>query len=394
MAQETRIGLLVGMGFIVCFAVILSNRGGLDRVAPQMPYQLFGGPAAPPPRPAGMAAQERARSMSLEGSLAPRATRDAGPSSVEEADLRLPSPTGGDASPLPRNSVPAAPPGADNPERFIQRRRSLLPTRELAAVDAAATNHNTAHEEISSPGEALASAAPVQTGAAEPNGAETHHSAEDSPLTESAAPLPAVLAGFADRLEVVTPSGSRASAKPQPKVGRSAAEAQRSDGKSQEPRPAKTSVSHVIDKGDTLSRIAQRYYGTTSKEVLTAILEANRATIRSRNALVVGRTLRLPTVGERIPDAEAGQAAPATEKGNASVTPHPLPSTQPTQPQSWRWYTVKKGDLYSTIAQQQLGTSKRWKELVALNKDVCPDARQLRQGVQIRIPGGALADAR
>lgn len=41
MASETKIGLLVGLAFIVCFALILSHRGGGDRLSNEMAYQLL-----------------------------------------------------------------------------------------------------------------------------------------------------------------------------------------------------------------------------------------------------------------------------------------------------------------------------------------------------------------
>ena len=59
MARETKIGLLVGMGFIVCFAIILSNRGGETPSDPSLsPRGLT--PVSDRPATAG-AAERRAR---------------------------------------------------------------------------------------------------------------------------------------------------------------------------------------------------------------------------------------------------------------------------------------------------------------------------------------------
>ena len=38
MASETKVGLLVGLGFIVCFAVSLANRGREEQISAQLPY--------------------------------------------------------------------------------------------------------------------------------------------------------------------------------------------------------------------------------------------------------------------------------------------------------------------------------------------------------------------
>jgi nucleoid-associated protein YgaU len=54
MARETKVGLLVGLAFIICFAVILSNRGREDSVAstvPFLPDMIGGAPQVAPTSP-------------------------------------------------------------------------------------------------------------------------------------------------------------------------------------------------------------------------------------------------------------------------------------------------------------------------------------------------------
>ena len=461
MAHETRIGLLVGMGFIICFAIVLSNRGGLDRVAPQMPYQLFGGPAPEPARPAGNAAQERARALHIDGGLQ-SAIREPVIPQAQPSDANTPEPPSREARP-PRMD------GNQNPERLIQRRRSLLPTRELARRDEQAPTDDAEEHVAATPDDALADG--LADGLA-----DAHYDADESeswaelqndgslesepaPLTLAGNPpedsveqpvepgqsaeatgLPASLAHYSDQLEVVA-------ADPQDRRGKrsaapSPAQAERGTGilpvssVAPDPSPARAesstsqdaaAVEHVVQKGDTLIHIARRYYGTAGKHVLDAIMAANRGKVRSPQSLVVGRAIRLPVVDGQSPDAALAEVGARDARSSRSNPMQPQdskskpaeelapetsdeprvvltssqpkasraasPEGEPAEP-SWRWYTVKKGDLYSTIAQEQLGTSKRWQELLDLNKDVCPDARQLRTGVQIRIPNGVLADAR
>jgi nucleoid-associated protein YgaU len=426
MAHETRIGMLVGMGFIVCFAIILSNRGGLDRVAPQMPYQLFGEPAAAPSRTAGSDAQESARGLHS----------GAAPEPVIPQPLRSAAPGHQTA---PSRGRPLIQPGENDPERFIQRRRSLLPTRELAERGTPAImeedtqdpapsgddvgDHEDAlalEEEPASP-EELATAdrldpteAPLTLTGNLPDNAT-----ENAPTGDSTG-LPAALVNYADQLEVVT---SRS-----PGREAVASEAAKSPAEPAPSDPEPVMASHMVEKGDTLSHIAKRHYGSAGKDVIAAIMAANRGKLRSAQSLTVGHTLLLPVVEGRAPSAalarnQVDEARPAQSPADASRGKKPKPATRPagkTEPVAmpepgvvltsrpveavqtdgasaepeWRWYTVKKGDLFSTIAQEQLGTSRRWKELLDLNKDVCPSARQLRTGVRIRIPSGALADAR
>jgi nucleoid-associated protein YgaU len=49
---------------------------------------------------------------------------------------------------------------------------------------------------------------------------------------------------------------------------------------------------HEVQKGETLSKIAQRYYGDAS--LYTKIFEANRDTIKDANLIRVGQKIRIP----------------------------------------------------------------------------------------------------
>ncbi len=52
-------------------------------------------------------------------------------------------------------------------------------------------------------------------------------------------------------------------------------------------------------------------------------------------------------------------------------------------------YTVRRGDTLSEIAQRQLGTQARWRELLALNPGL--DPQRLREGQTLRLPAGPAA---
>ncbi|MEN0019453.1 MAG: LysM domain-containing protein [Planctomycetota bacterium] len=57
---------------------------------------------------------------------------------------------------------------------------------------------------------------------------------------------------------------------------------------------ASLDVEYVVSRGDTLSGIAQSFYGTSSPTVIDAIFQHNRDVLRSPNALRLGQTLKLP----------------------------------------------------------------------------------------------------
>jgi len=52
------------------------------------------------------------------------------------------------------------------------------------------------------------------------------------------------------------------------------------------------SVPHVVQKGDTLSKIAQHYYGDAS--LYPKIFEANRDVLKDPNLIRIGQKLRIP----------------------------------------------------------------------------------------------------
>jgi len=56
--------------------------------------------------------------------------------------------------------------------------------------------------------------------------------------------------------------------------------------------PAKQERIHTVAAGDTLTGIAQKYYGDASK--WSKIFEANRDILPSSNALQIGQKLRIP----------------------------------------------------------------------------------------------------
>jgi nucleoid-associated protein YgaU len=65
----------------------------------------------------------------------------------------------------------------------------------------------------------------------------------------------------------------------------------------------------------------------------------------------------------------------------------PMPAPSPTAAAlKTRPYTVKKGDSLAAIAQRELGTVKRAREIVELNKKVIKNPDNVPLGATIQIP--------
>jgi nucleoid-associated protein YgaU len=91
-------------------------------------------------------------------------------------------------------------------------------------------------------------------------------------------------------------------------------------------------------------------------------------------------------------DALAGALEQLTREvtdGPAGQTPaQPSTGTLAVQKDNLRRYQVQKGDTLYRMAARFMGDAKRWKELYALNDDIFPEATKLQTGVKIRVPAG------
>jgi nucleoid-associated protein YgaU len=78
-----------------------------------------------------------------------------------------------------------------------------------------------------------------------------------------------------------------------------------------------------------------------------------------------------------------------TESAFLRADERPAPPERPLAAESaalTRPYVVKSGDTLSEIAQRELGSSRRWQEIIALNPGL--DPARLRSGKSIQLPGG------
>mgnify|MGYP001581031377 CR=1 FL=1 len=381
MARETKVGLLAGLAFIVCFAVILANRGrngppGLsDSVLTDagVTVPTSGQRNAAPlrnPRGASPADGRRAASSSQPArppanhtsNGAPTRLADSTPASgaelpgersVAESPARMtprPSlnadayPVGGGRDSLERG---AADPNREALERVLaSRSQSALPT----SSDRSVPNVNP----ISNP-------PPVVKGQPMSNNPQNEARPADGPID---------------------PSARHSAAMPNE-------------------RAASRGTEYRVQPSDTLSSIAATHYGTKSQNAVNAIFDANRSVLVDPDHLKVGMTLIMPTPASgdqgtakntiaAEPAQSPGSRPEARPPGSGShpavdnrTTAEPAPTAESA---AFRWYQVKKNDRYASIAREQLGDTGRWKEVYELNKDKFPDPQRIREGVRIKLP--------
>lgn len=120
---------------------------------------------------------------------------------------------------------------------------------------------------------------------------------------------------------------------------------------------------HRVATGDTLWSIADRYYNDPSLHRELARYNANN--LGPNNTLILNQELLIPPRHKLEPNAPPDRTKPAT----TTTT-----------------YTVQSGDVLSVISQKQLGTAKRWREILELNRDKIDTPEDLRAGMTLRLP--------
>ena len=158
---------------------------------------------------------------------------------------------------------------------------------------------------------------------------------------------------------------------PQPQTA-SAAEAR--------PQPQPTLASerwHVVAREESLWRIAERHYGDGAK--WTKIRDRNPTLISDEGEVHAGARIAIP-----LDPSTAATAPSATPPTSPRATPASHPKSEPGKKTQGRTYVVKKGDSLGEIAQRELGSARRWPEIVKLNEIDDPD--DVPAGVELRLP--------
>lgn len=127
---------------------------------------------------------------------------------------------------------------------------------------------------------------------------------------------------------------------------------------------------HRVQPGDTFATLARAYYG--SAKYVEFLMRANPGVDPAK--MQVGATIRIPALSVK-------RNAVTSPVSKQVKTPRSLSSTAKT-------YTVRSGDSFYRIAEQQLGDASRWKELFELNKKVVgSDPSRLKIGQVLTLPG-------
>ena len=348
MARETKIGLLAGLAFIICFAIILANRGRQDLIPGLL--ALDGDTRS------GTVAYHGARSTTSPPGFGSR-TAGSGHRVIE--------------SPTPRRMRKSVPPRTD---RDINSRPRSTQHEARDVTDRAWRDGQPADE------------TPVRT----PDGV-----LETSPVLASADSIDEMrvlerrLDELSRQLRLESRSQERPAQLPMTEDSGPASIPAASRLVRASSVPAEL-ARYTVAAGDTLSAIAARYYGGKARRLADAIFDANRTVLSNPDQLRIGVELIIPAVSGYDRPSGVPSVAPLRENETIRETgTEELPDAGP-----FRWYQIQKNDRYISIARQQLGDAGRWREIYDLNRDKFPDPGLIREGVRIRLPPLEVADAR
>lgn len=147
-------------------------------------------------------------------------------------------------------------------------------------------------------------------------------------------------------------------------------------------RPARI---YEVRANDSLWGIAQREYGDGALHKKLAAYNFDRVaadgTIRS------GASLLIPTrevlLAWREGDARDVARADGRRAPERAAT---APASAPAPAKSQRTYTVKKDETLSEIAKAQLGSARKWRDIVKANDGDIPENGSVREGQVIVLP--------
>ena len=369
MTRETKIGLLVGLAFIIVIGILLSDhmtstnapqQALLSDAAPNVRESVTAPAPSQPTTPPVSAVQiTPANRVPTQAELQPPPAPPAQPRVIEQ--VRIGGPTGG------------TPPIAGGP--------IVIESSGPVVLDEPRQPQPHAQHQQPQP-QPMTDVVPMGELATAPPPAED---------TDAATAQLEQWAGGAGR-QVAAPRNDRTPRAPAPQAQPQA-----------QPQPAAAAGrEYVAQPGDNLARLAARMLGANTKANRDAIVKANPSLQRNPNLVVEGRKYKAPgAAAAQAPAAPTGTAAiPETVPVISRRTSAPIPVTELVEPlpastpaDRGEWYVVKENDNLWRIATEQLGSGNAAAQIKELNKDVLKGGDNLVPNMRLRLPARRVANA-
>jgi nucleoid-associated protein YgaU len=339
MTRETKIGLLVGLAFIIVIGILLSDH--------------LTSSTEPPPAPLANAGHNVRQTVTTPGSNAtpPPITTVHTP---QQLAPNQPVPTPGELQPRPQPVQIVQIGGPTAPTQTQpQQQQQTQPVQTQAPLDS-----------------------PIASAAG--NTDQSQSNPNDAPIiTQAPSSLAQVAQQHGEGLVTLDPNGrATASGSSNPSWTTSLTGAKE----------------YKAEAGDSVSKMATKFFGSNTKTNREAIVKANPSLQQDPNKVIVGHTYMIPA-GAGIADASPSGAGSSSAVQVVAAQPNvSTPAAAPASATEY-WYTVKENDSLWKIANDQLGNPGSVAAIKELNKDALKGGETVFIGMKLKLPGKPLAKA-
>ncbi len=370
MTRETKIGLLVGLAFIVVFAMLLQHSG----------------PTAPPGDIRQLARAQKPAVLPLANEPVPEP--DVSPVASFQDTPDPDTPPMSEGSPASTTLDPPEPTDHDSPD-MLPRPAILNPSDPLVPD-------------------------PSPSGIADADGRGSKLEIMRKAPDEIVPPTPSVRETMPTSSREPIALAESDSIRREPEPTKAPAESVVTSD------PPARSKEHVVQKGETVHSILRAEYNSTSPKVVEAFRAANKGQIKDIDVVIEGQKVILPAlprdlfepVGpskvivdatQKTRDSDLAQIGAVLNKGRKAPAPgakltdsakdrekrtdreveKPVASTR-RAPKENRFHEVQVKETFSSIARDQLGSEALWKEIQRLNPNVDPG--KVKPGTKLRLP--------
>jgi nucleoid-associated protein YgaU len=352
MTRETKIGLLVGLAFIIVIGILLSDHINSSTDPARADYTYT--------------------TRAVEQSVASPDARSQGVTTVVTPPAVIPqTPVPTNREPLPASnggsSVVVFGPGADP--------ASIARTRRTPVVE---PQPNPGSVEIQPGGGNIE----VATN----DGANVTPPTAGDNAAPATGPLSPLVRQHGDVLVAIPASSGPARLNPQPA--------------SASGRPAlPPGVRQVkAEEGDTVTKLAIKYMGGNSKANREAIIRANPNVGPDGRKMFAGQNYLIPAPTVASASPAGGPVVVSSDQVQPPMPPRVVPiapKAAPAEPlpAGMTLYTVRENESLWKIASEQLGGGARYTEIRDLNQDVLKGSDSVRVGMRLKLPPKALASS-
>jgi LysM repeat protein len=331
MTRETKIGLLVGLAFIIVIGILLSDHLTSSTEPPQATLAVAGNNVRSAVNTPGSSANPPITTNVTPPSVAPRTT----------------VPTQSDLAPKaqPVQVAVGGPTATQVEVRGPAIAQAAAPTgpgqNVIKSEDQSNDTTNTT---------ALSDGAPVISKAppAAPQGETQQPQTPQSNDTNIAQALRDAAKQHGEELESIGGAGNNGTSTKQTAAGMK---------------------QYVAVSGDSVSKMALQFMGANTKANRDAIINANPALKQNADVVIVGKTYAIPAASSGATASAGTSSSPVAQAPTPAPTPTQVAQTSPQTASSDNWYTVKEGDSLWKIATEQCGSAAAVQAIRDLNKD-------------------------